>query len=180
MEWLVLLPVSLVLGRNVKFSALIQSGLELCFTLSVSRRSHCSSLFVFARVPGQNLGAIVRQRAALCVSTEVRRRRRRRRADTELLSAPRILSAHLSERVVFALSFAAQSAQCAHETAPLAGIYCPCFSCRTVDSSLVLSRQAADQRWRLCSKNTASCRDADQHISDARGESPRIAAEPHL
>lgn len=64
-----------------------------------------------------------RTACGLCVSTEVRRRR----TDAELLFAARILSTHLCEQVVFCLSFATQSAQCAHGTEPLTGIYCLCF-----------------------------------------------------
>lgn len=80
-------------------------------------------LFVFVWVPSQNLGETARQHAACVFPPEVRRRR----IDTELLFAARILSTHLSEQVVFGLSFATQSAQCAHGTEPLTGIYCLCF-----------------------------------------------------
>lgn len=129
-----------------------------------------------------------RTTCSLCVSTEVRRRR----ADTELLYAARILSTHLSEQVMFGLSFASQSAQCAHETELLTGIYCLCFPLQNRRqqfgfiirgwksntkhkpvNSLRLSERSggdaykpADQPWRLTSKNTVSrLPDADQRIA---------------
>lgn len=139
-------------------------------------------------------------RACVCVSTEVRRRR----ADTELLFAARILSTHLSEQVMFGLSFATQGAQCVHEKELLTGIYCLCFplpDCRQQFGFIVCGRKSntkqntrerfqivwakrrrtdkpADQSGRLYSENTVSrLPDAEQRIDGVGSRSPRIAAE---